>query len=77
MALDPPATPELWVEPALGPALARLTKHQRVAVVLVHGYGMTMREVGDLLGLHVTTIQNHLERGLARLRAALEVSDHA
>jgi RNA polymerase sigma-70 factor (ECF subfamily) len=75
--VSPTTTAELWVEPGLVPALARLTKHQRVAVVLVHGYGMTMREVAELLGLRVTTIQNHLERGLTRLREALEVSDHA
>lgn len=70
------ATPELpWVEPGLPAALSALTDLQRVAVVLVHGYGWQLREVAELLGIAVTTVQNHVERGLAKLRAALEVDD--
>lgn len=65
---------EPWVEPALGRALAELSERQRVAVVLVHGYGWALAEVADMLGIKVTTVQNHLERGLARLHSALEVS---
>jgi len=68
---------EPQVEPYLGEALRELSESQRVAVVLVHGFGWTMREVGELTGTKVTTIQTHLERGLKRLRAALEVHDHA
>jgi RNA polymerase sigma-70 factor (ECF subfamily) len=64
-----------WVEPGLPAALRQLTESQRIAVVLVHGYGWTMREVGELMGVAVTTVQNHLERGLAKLRRALEVDD--
>jgi DNA-directed RNA polymerase specialized sigma24 family protein len=41
-------------------------------VVLVHGYE-TLAEVAGLLGVSVSTVQTHLERGLARLRADLEV----
>src|SRR5579862_8721694 len=52
-------------EPGL---LAALTQRQRLAVVLVHGYGYTLREVADLTGIRPTTVQNHLTRGLARLR---------
>jgi DNA-directed RNA polymerase specialized sigma24 family protein len=62
-----------WVEPGLPAALAGLSEHQRVAVVLVHGYGWTHREVGELLGIAATTVQNHVERGLAGLRRRLEV----
>lgn len=69
-----PEWPEPWVEPSLGAALASLSPRQRVAVVLVHGYGWTFIEVADLLGVKVTTVQNHLDRGLARLRSVLEVS---
>jgi len=54
-----------------------LPEKQRIAVVLIHGYQWTMREVGDLLGIRVTTVQNHLERGLRSLRAAMEVTNHA
>jgi RNA polymerase sigma-70 factor (ECF subfamily) len=70
-APDPPAEP--WVEPTLPPALASLSEQQRVAVVLVHGFGWSHREVAELLGLSSSTVQNHVERGLAKLRAALEV----
>ena len=66
---------EPLVEPYLGEALSELSESQRVAVVLVHGFGWTMREVGELTGAKVTTIQTHLERGMKRLRAALEVHD--
>jgi len=60
------------VEPALVPALKSLTDRQRAAVVLVHGFGWTIREVAELTGTKVTTVQNHLERGLGKLRRALE-----
>jgi RNA polymerase sigma factor (sigma-70 family) len=59
------------IEPKLIPALKRLTVNQRTAVVLVHGYGWTLREVGDLTGVKITTVQNHLNRGLAKLRREL------
>jgi len=64
---DPPVT-----EPGLGPALLVLTEHQRVAVVLCHGFQWTHREVGELMELSPSTVQNHVERGLANLRRSLE-----
>jgi len=65
------------VEPKLGAALVELSESQRAAVVLVHGFGWTLREVAGLRGVKVTSVQTHLERGLRRLRAALEVTAHA
>jgi DNA-directed RNA polymerase specialized sigma24 family protein len=62
-------------EPGLPRALAALTQRQRLAVVLIHGYGYTLREVADLTGIRPTTVQNHLGRGLARLRSLLGVND--
>ncbi len=62
-----------WVEPGLEPALWSLTEHQRVAVVLCHGFQWTHQEVAELLELSRSTVQNHVERGLAHLRRALEV----
>ena len=59
-------------EPGLAPALKTLTARQRTAVVLVHGFGWTLREVAELTGTKVTTVQNHLERGLAKLRHTLQ-----
>ena len=67
--------PEPWVEPHLAPALASLSERQRLAVVLVHGFGWTLREVAELTGIKVTSVQNHAERGLRRLRAALGVHE--
>jgi DNA-directed RNA polymerase specialized sigma24 family protein len=62
-------------EPGLPRALAALTQRQRLAVVLVHGYGYTLREVAELTGIRPTTVQNHLSRGLSRLRSLLGVND--
>ena len=64
------------VEPHLGMALAALSEAQRIAVVLVHGFGWTMREVAELNGTQVTSVQTHLERGLHKLRMTLGVEEH-
>ena len=69
---EPPADDAL-VEPALMPALRALTAHQRAAVLLVHGYGWQLHEVAELMSVRVTTVQNHVERAMAKLRAALAV----
>ena len=65
-----------WVEPKLSAALARLSPRQREVVVLVDAFEWTHREVADLLGIRLSSVQTHLERGLARLRTALGVSGH-
>ena len=57
---------------ALPAALARLKPDERVAVVLVHGYSWSYQEVADLLDVPVSTIRNHVHRGLVRLRTTLE-----
>lgn len=62
------------VEPGLGPALAALPERQRVAVLLVHGWDWSYAEAADLMGISVSTLRNHLRRGLERLRTALGVS---
>lgn len=59
------------VEPRLPAALTALTERQRVCVVLVHGYEWTHQEVADLLGVSRSSVQNHLERGLASLRGVV------
>jgi DNA-directed RNA polymerase specialized sigma24 family protein len=64
---------ESWVEPGLRPALTSLTERQRTAVVLVYGFGWTLREVADLTGVRVSTVQSYLERGLTKLRNAMKV----
>jgi DNA-directed RNA polymerase specialized sigma24 family protein len=77
VAFDAGGRAEPLFEPGLPAALARLTLQQRLAVVLVHGYGYTLREVAALTGLRPTTVHTHARRGLARLRDALGVSDEA
>lgn len=61
--------------PELAPALAGLPEQQRVVVVLVHGLGWTHRDTAELLEVSPSTVQTHVERALASLRAALEVTD--
>lgn len=65
------------IEPELPRALASLTDRQRVCVALVHAYGWTHQETADLLGLSRSSVQNHVERGLARLRRAIGAYDDA
>jgi DNA-directed RNA polymerase specialized sigma24 family protein len=62
------------VEPGLPAAIADLPEQQRITVTLLYGYGWTMSEVAELLGTKKTTVQNHAERGLTKLRNALGVS---
>lgn len=62
-----------WVEPGLPAALKRLTANQRTAVLLVHSFAYTHAEVADVMGIATGTVRKHLERGMAKLRAALEV----
>lgn len=58
-------------EPGLAPAVKALSVNQRTAVVLVCGFGWTLREVAELIGTKIPTVQRHLDRGLANLRSAL------
>ena len=60
-------------EPGLAEALARLPKRQRVVVSLVHGYGWSMAEVAELLGVGKSTVQSYDERAMKRLRRRLGV----
>jgi DNA-directed RNA polymerase specialized sigma24 family protein len=65
------------VEPGLPAALKALSERQRVCVVLVHGFGWTHQEVAELLDLSRSSVQNHVERGLARLRTEMGMTQHA
>ena len=62
-------------EPGLAPALARLSEVQRSAVVLVAGFGYTLREAAEVLGVTASTVHRDCERALARLRSDLEVEN--
>lgn len=63
------------VQPELADALLRLSLQQRATVVLAHGYALSQREVAAVLGISVSTVREHLDRGLTRLRNELEVHD--
>jgi RNA polymerase sigma-70 factor (ECF subfamily) len=52
-------------------ALAKLTRRQREAFVLVHFEGFTVRETGNLLGTPEGTVKSHLHRALKALRIEL------
>ena len=60
--------PELW------PALARLSAQQRTIVLLVHGYGWSQADVAALLQINPSTVREHMNRALTRLRRELVVS---
>ena len=56
-------------------ALANLPERQRVVVMLLHSFEWTMSEVAELLGVSKSTVQNHAERAMARLRRKLGVPE--
>lgn len=64
-----------WFEPALVPALNRLSDRQRTAVILRHGFGHTYSEISDVMGVSIPTVQTHVDRALVKLRKAMEVAD--
>jgi RNA polymerase sigma factor (sigma-70 family) len=64
------------VDPRLPSALANLTAQQRAAVLLVHAHGWTYAEAAEVLECSVSTLRNHLDRGMRKLRASLG-DDHA
>jgi RNA polymerase sigma-70 factor (ECF subfamily) len=52
-------------------ALAKLSRRQREAFVLVHVEGFTVRECAAVLGKPTGTVKSHLHRALRSLRAEL------
>lgn len=64
------------VEPGLPRALRGLSEKQRVAVVMVHAYGWSREETASLMGLSVSTVDTHLQRGLVKLRSGLGVASY-
>jgi DNA-directed RNA polymerase specialized sigma24 family protein len=69
--------PDPWIEPGLGAAFQGLSERQRSAVLLVEGFDWTYQEVADFMGLSRSSVQRHVERGMAKLRVALEVHNVA
>jgi DNA-directed RNA polymerase specialized sigma24 family protein len=65
---------EPWVEPRLPEALAALSDHQRVAVVLRHGVDWSYDQIAEFLESSTVSVRKNVERGLTNLRVTLEVS---
>jgi len=72
--IDPDVAERYGFEPGLPAALNRLSEQQRQAVLLVHAGGATLAEAAATLGISVSTLRNHLARGLERLRKHLGVT---
>lgn len=53
-------------------ALRQLSLDHRTAVLLVHGYGFTYRDVAEVLDVSEAAVTNYVHRGLKRLRKLLE-----
>jgi len=60
-------------EPGLINALHDLSEMQRQVVYLVEGFGWGLTDTARILDISVSTVRNHLARGMARLRERLEV----
>jgi DNA-directed RNA polymerase specialized sigma24 family protein len=63
------------ISPELIPALHRLSPQQRTIVFLVHAHGWSQADVADLLDINPSTVREHLNRAVKRLREDLEVHD--
>ena len=66
---------DVEVDVDLESALDALSPQQRLAVLLVHGRCLPLREVAELMSVSVATVREHLSRGLDRLRSEMEVPD--
>lgn len=56
------------VEPGLTDAMLRLPQSQRTALWLAYGCQWTRAEVGEALGISASTVGNHIDRGLQKMR---------
>jgi DNA-directed RNA polymerase specialized sigma24 family protein len=73
----PPSASEPTVEPGLPGALMAVPHAQRVAVLLTCGFGYTVREAADIIGVSPSTVQQNADRGLAQIRSEMGVSSDA
>jgi DNA-directed RNA polymerase specialized sigma24 family protein len=48
--------------------LAGVTEEQRQCILLIHAFDWTYEEVAELLGVSRSVVNNHVHRGLSRLR---------
>ncbi len=67
-----PSTTDRPVDVDLQRALMHLKWEQRVSLLLVHAHGHSYASASEILRIPVTSITNHLNRGLVQLRRLLE-----
>jgi DNA-directed RNA polymerase specialized sigma24 family protein len=72
LLVEEPTSVDRPVDIDLQRALSRLKSDQRVAIVLVHAHGHTYATAAEVMDVPITTVTNHIHRGLARLRRLLE-----
>ena len=65
---EPPHELATPTDPELGRCLTALNSAQRTCVVLVHVYGWSYAEVGAVIDAPVSSVRNHVHRGLRSLR---------
>jgi RNA polymerase sigma factor (sigma-70 family) len=58
-------------DPDLRHAVDALSPRQRAAVVMVVGHRMPLREAAEMLGCSISSLRNHVDRALRRLRTQL------
>jgi RNA polymerase sigma-70 factor (sigma-E family) len=58
---------------ALNAALLTLAPRQRQAIALHYLGGLSDREVAEALGISLGSVKTHIHRGIARLRARMDV----
>jgi RNA polymerase sigma-70 factor (ECF subfamily) len=62
-------------DPDLRKAVQQLSPRQRAAVVMVIGHRVPLREAAETLGCSVSSLRNHVNRALRKLRAELGDDD--
>ena len=72
LLIHEPVTTDTIVDLDLQRALMRLRPEQRIAIVLIHSHGYSYREAAEVLEIPVTTITNHVNRGMTRLRRIMK-----
>jgi RNA polymerase sigma-70 factor, ECF subfamily len=60
------------VRARLQEALGRLSARQRAVFSLRHDQGLSLEEIGQMLGLDVGTVKAHMSRAIAKLRQELK-----
>lgn len=70
-----PVAEQPEIDPRLPAALAKCSPRQRAAVLLVFAHGWTQADAAAALDVSVSTLRNHLERGMQRLRSELGEND--